>query len=321
MSSLSLVCWLPTSSTSSTESRARWFSLLGLVLLAMPAGAGPIRSGFTTAELPPEDDTSSAPVGLGFTGNFLGQEVDTVYVNSNGNITFDTPLTTFTPYELSSTDRAIIAPFFADVDTTATGRVTFGAGQIDGRNAFAATWTDVGYYDAARDKTNSFQVVLTDRSDTGAGNFDIEFNYERIEWETGDFNGGVEGLGGASARVGYAAGGDDAPAFEWEGSGVNGAFLDNSPTALSSLTMPPETFTAFDLLPEPGDPLVGDNPPGRLVFAARDGSIQRAGGPDFGPADPDGGAPPVVPEPSGILLALLGLGGAGWWRRQRLRAD
>jgi hypothetical protein len=51
-----------------------------------------------------------------------------------------------------------------------------------------------------------WQLVLVDRLDTGTGNFDIEYRYAQIQWETGDFSGGSGGLGGQSARVGYTAG-------------------------------------------------------------------------------------------------------------------
>jgi hypothetical protein len=36
------------------------------------------------------------------------------------------------------------------------------------------------------DKLATFELLLVDRSDTGAGNFDVEFNYDTVQWETGD---------------------------------------------------------------------------------------------------------------------------------------
>ncbi|MBX7236221.1 MAG: VWA domain-containing protein [Caldilineales bacterium] len=81
---------------------------------------------------------------------------------------------------------------------------------------------------------NSFQLVLISRNDIGQGDFDIEFNYAQILWETGDASGGNGGLGGASARVGYSNGTRQPGTFyELPGSAVNGAFLDlNSSTGL-----------------------------------------------------------------------------------------
>jgi len=76
-----------------------------------------------------------------------------------------------------------------------------------------------------------------DRSDRTNGDFDLEFNYAKIKWEAGDVSGGCEGLWigaypntcepgdyGSSARAGYASAG--VSAFELNGSGTNGAFLD-----------------------------------------------------------------------------------------------
>ncbi|MEN8217794.1 MAG: Calx-beta domain-containing protein [Pseudomonadota bacterium] len=72
--------------------------------------------------------------------------------------------------------------------------------------------------------TYSFQVILIDRSDIGAGEFDIEYNYEQVQWETGNAS------GGNSVRVGYSNGSD--VNFELEGSAVNGALIDGGPNAL-----------------------------------------------------------------------------------------
>ena len=54
-----------------------------------------------------------------------------------GNVTFDSSLSSFTPFDLTSTGRQIIAPFFADVDTRRAGdAVTYGTGTYEGQDAF-----------------------------------------------------------------------------------------------------------------------------------------------------------------------------------------
>ncbi|MHC4122571.1 MAG: nidogen-like domain-containing protein, partial [Planctomycetota bacterium] len=99
--------------------------------------------------------------------------------------------------------------------------------------AFGVTWIDVGYYYTHVDKLNTFQLILIDRSDRAPDDFDIEFNYDKIEWETGDASGGENGYGGTSARAGFSNGtGEPGTFYELEGSGVHGAFLDSSPTGL-----------------------------------------------------------------------------------------
>jgi hypothetical protein len=199
-----------------------WTALLAMLLamsllvLAKPAqtqeaipGAVENLQGCLANTLPANDDGSTAEVPLPFTVNFFGSNYGSLYVNNNGNVTFDGQLSTFTPYELLSTNQVIIAPFFADVDTrgAGSGEVTYGNVTFEGRDAFCVNWVDVGYYDAHTDKLNSFQLLLVDRSDVQAGDFDILFNYDKIQWETGDASGGSGGLGGSSARAGYSYGG------------------------------------------------------------------------------------------------------------------
>ena len=205
---------------------------------APDAHAGAVRpdSVFNANTLPPNDDGSTGAIPLGFTVNFFGVNYSSVFVNNNGNVTFANPLVTFTPFDLTSTRTPIIAPFFADVDTRGAGSQptrygqSFGVGVVNGHPAFGANYINVGYYASHFDKLNSFQVVLIDRTDTGAGNFDIELNYDKIQWETGDASGGVNGFGGTSARVGFSNGtGAGGSFFELQGSAVNGAFLDSNP--------------------------------------------------------------------------------------------
>lgn len=217
---------------------------LAVLLSAMPIFGGAVRnstdySGFYTNSMVRNDDGSaSGLIPIGFTLDFLGTTTNSAYVNNNGNITFDDPLGTYTPFPLNSTSVPIIAPFFADVDTRGAGSgvTQWGQGIVDGHAAFAVDYVNVGYYGSHDDKLNSFQLVLINRSDTGAGNFDIEFNYDSIQWETGDASGGINGLGGSTARAGYAKGsaGIVGTYFELAGSDTDGAFLDGSPSALAS---------------------------------------------------------------------------------------
>lgn len=219
------------------------FALAGLaaVLPITPgrAQAAVLRPGFETLELARNDDGSTGAVDIGFPANLFGTEYLDVYVNNNGNITFDSALSTFTPFSLTSTARVIVAPFFADVDTRATTNgaqpTRYGQGTVGTRPAFGATWRNVGYYSQHTEHLNTFQVVLIDRSDTGGGNFDIEFNYEAITWETGTASGGDKnGRGGSSARVGYSKGTGEANTFfEFPGSGVPGSFLGGGLTGTS----------------------------------------------------------------------------------------
>ncbi len=194
-----------------------------------------IRAGFNTSNLPANDDQSTGLVPLGFPIDFFGQMFTDTYVNNNGNITFTAPLGTFTPFDLLSTATPIIAPFFADVDTSSGNIVTYGQGTVATQSAFGVNWPGVRHFSSFGGgglPENIFQLVLVDRSDVGVGDFDVEFNYQQILWESGEASGGNSmGLGGSSARAGLANGTNFA--LELPGSAVNGAFLDGGPGATS----------------------------------------------------------------------------------------
>lgn len=195
-------------------------------------------AGFGEGILSPNDDgstglidiTSVFPTGM----NFFGTTYNGFYINNNGNITFGTPLGTFTPFSLTgATSNPMIAPFFADVDTrgahdltptpsgnsTGTNEVYYDLDPETGR--VTITWDDVGYFGAHTDKLNAFQLVI---QNTGGGNFDFEFRYENIDWTTGDASGGSGGLGGTVARAGWNSG-DGSNFFELPQSGNQGEML------------------------------------------------------------------------------------------------
>ena len=198
--------------------------------LPVPEGVVP---GFDGQNLLGNDDGSTGEIDLGFEVDFFGTNYDSVFVNNNGNITFDSALATFTPFDLTSTGQVIIAPFFADVDTRNSDDVTFDQGTYEGFNAFYVNYVDVGFFSSNNSRLNSFQLILVERSDVTAGDFDFIFTYDQIEFETGDASNGAGGIGGDSARVGYSNGtGDEGTFFELPGSAVNGAFLDGGPNSL-----------------------------------------------------------------------------------------
>jgi len=210
--------------------------LLSPTVTAVPLGTFiPFGQAAGDTRLPANDDGSSQSISLRVPFPFFGVPQLTLFVNNNGNITFTSSLPDFTPFVFPSGNK-VIAPYFADVDTTGPPDVSgdglddvyfsertnqsdlrgistivnkaFG-GAFAATSAFVATWDHVGYYSSNVDKLNTFQVVLTTN---GVQSFVI-FHYldNGMQWEAGDADGGVGGFipiggTGTSAAAGFDAG-------------------------------------------------------------------------------------------------------------------
>lgn len=265
----------------------------GAVLMILYTGsvvcAGINESLVVSNVLPRNDDGWVGPVAIGFPVNFFGVNYSQLYVNNNGNVSFTGGLYDYTPWTLTGGSTPMIAPFFGDVDTrsSASAELTYGQTTAHGHEAFVANWwgvgyDGVGYYNTKANKLNEFQLIMEDRSDVGAGDFDIYFNYDKIQWETGDASGGANGLGGYSAVVGYTNGAGSY--YQFAGSLVNGALLDGGPNSLVANS--------------------NIGVPGTYLIQVRNGSPIVT----------------TVPVPGVLLLGGLGAGAVGWLRRRRMLA-
>jgi Ca2+-binding RTX toxin-like protein len=153
--------------------------------------------------------------------NFFGAEYDAsqIFVNTNGNITFGSGLSQYTPSGISAGTIPLIAAFWADVDTRAGEPIYV---DVDAEaDVVTITWENVGFYSQHAEPSNSFQMQLFDR---GGGDFDIVFRYEDINWSNGDASNSGDtldgtGLGGVPARAGFSAG-NGADFFELPQSGI-----------------------------------------------------------------------------------------------------
>ncbi|XP_023931054.1 protein mesh [Lingula anatina] len=154
---------------------------------------------------PVNDDGSTSAISLSIGFPYFDQLHTSLYVNTNGVVSFLRPVSTYTPqaFPLDS-NRRLIAPFWADVDTRENhGRVFYrqttdrsilnratsdiraafvSQSKFTASWAFVCTYDDVTYFGGNyRSSTNTFQVVLvTD----GRHSFAI-FNYKEVTWTTG----------------------------------------------------------------------------------------------------------------------------------------
>ena len=206
-----------------------------------------LRPGFDQQFLAANDDGSTDLVPIGFDINFYGNTNNSIYVNNNGDVTFDNPESQYSPKTLASLGFEVIAPFWADVDTRGDGSdvVRYGTNTVNGCDAFGVNWVNVGYYSQHADELLSCQLVIINRSDLAPGDFDLEFNYNKVQWEYGDVT------PNDPPRAGFANNGSS---YELPGSGIADAFMD--------------TNTVSGLIYHS----LNSSLPGRYVFFFRDGS-------------------------------------------------
>ncbi|MCB1851591.1 MAG: PEP-CTERM sorting domain-containing protein [Gammaproteobacteria bacterium] len=175
-------------------------------ILLLDGFGGP--RGYGDEFLARNDDGSSNLLSLPFGVNLFGSMYSNFFVNNNGNISFNSEVGSYTPEPFPISDQPMIAPYWADVDTRNDPGDDSNLVYIHSPNpdTVVVTWDKVGYFLENNDKLNDFQLVLRNRADTGAGNFDVDFRYNQLQWTTGDASDGTGGLGGTPAQAGYDAG-------------------------------------------------------------------------------------------------------------------
>jgi hypothetical protein len=239
------------------------------------------------------DDDSTDALSFGFSVNLFGSNYSELYINNNGNVTFAFPSGLGNPSSindgLAQQGGPVLAPFFADVDTTYAGALSYGMGMIGTFNAFVVNWTDVASYTSGLQSRlqNTFQLFMVDRSDTGAGNFDFEFNYTKIQWDVGTNSNGVTALAGFSDAA--------STNFLLPGSGISGSFLDSGPSDKSLI---------HNML---GNPFDGASMDGRYAFNVRNGLASFTDPDQSGGGGNGGGGTPSVPDhgPAGLGAGFL----------------
>lgn len=205
-----------------------------------------------TLAMPPNDDQSTGVIPFPFTFNLYGDPYNALYINNNGNVSFGSAWGTFSSSAFPSANYAMVAPFWADVDTRGAGQVWYKVTPT----AVYVNWIGVGYFSMQTNMLNTFQLILTDGTDPVIGiGKNVSFCYQDMQWTTGSASGGVNGFGGTPATVGANRGNGidfiqftrtDQPGTAYDGPfGLNDgvSWLDNKnfvfTTSVSTSNIPP----------------------------------------------------------------------------------
>ncbi len=142
----------------------------------------------------PTDGAVSIPIGIydsscgatptqGFSINIGGTFYNSMFVNENGVVSFGAPISDGPATPLFNLTTPAFAPFFADGAITDSVSLKYGwtDASVGFPNSLWFTWdsfTPEGDPNAA---PNIFQMGIVD---FGAGDFDLIFNYETINWDS-----------------------------------------------------------------------------------------------------------------------------------------
>src|SRR5262249_45769266 len=164
---------------------------------------------------------------IGFPVNYGGTTYTDLVVNANGSLTFGAPAPAVRGVPLSAYGVGMIAPPLgarAPPAPGARGRL-FRHDTLHGRPPVPPP--SAGFEDSApgRARVNLFQAVLIARADLGPGDFDVELNYDLVDWDRSARTGGLE----FPARAGFTfAASPSQGTYELPGSGVAGALLNGN---------------------------------------------------------------------------------------------
>jgi len=107
-----------------------------------------------------------------------GTSYSSIFISSNGVITFQSGVTSYTPAALTTLNQPALAPFWTDADISKGGDIFWDLDPATGR--ITVTWLNVAAYQGTG--TNSFQVIITA---TGGGDFTVEYIYGQIGYTNG----------------------------------------------------------------------------------------------------------------------------------------
>ena len=173
--------------------------------------AGYGENSFTTLGAPPRTgnlDDGSINVNLtsvfGPTGiNLYGTSYTSVFINTNGLLTFGTAEPAYTSAALTTLGQPSIAPFWTDIDLNKGGQIYWDLDPATGK--FIVTWLNVAPYSGTG--TVSFQAVLTN---LGGGDVNIDYIYGNIGFVNGGFGNATVGISNGTSTQTLVEGSGDA---------------------------------------------------------------------------------------------------------------
>lgn len=135
--------------------------------------------------------------------NLYGTTYTSVFVNTNGLLTFGSAEPAYTSAALTTLGQPSIAPFWTDIDISKGGAIYWDLDASTGR--FIVTWLNVAPYSGTG--TNSFQAVLTN---LGGGDVNIEYIYGSIGFTNGGFGNATVGISNGTSSQTLVEGSGDA---------------------------------------------------------------------------------------------------------------
>ncbi|XP_048259530.1 nidogen-1-like [Haliotis rufescens] len=190
------------------------------------------------------DDVSSNEFALNTSIAFFDQYYRTLYINSNGHLSFLTELPGYRPSLILPIGFNVIAAFFADVDTRAAGQIFYretsnptlleraatsiqahfrGQGTFEPTSLFIATWDNVGYFNSKFDKVNTFQIVIASDNDDSFAFF--HYLDRGMAWIMGDGKEGQSQLD-VPAQAGFEV--EDGRNLKLPNSGTTSSFVNDT---------------------------------------------------------------------------------------------
>lgn len=132
-----------------------------------------------------------------------GSRFTSIYINTNGLITFSSAQPSYTPAALTTLGQPSLAPFWTDIDISKGGDIYWDIDATTGK--ITITWLNVAPYSGTG--TNSFQAVITN---LGGGDFGVDYLYNSVGFTNGYAGQATVGISNGSSSQTLLEGSGDA---------------------------------------------------------------------------------------------------------------